>query len=424
MTKLSYGSNGDSVRQLQQALNGKGYNLDVDGGFGAKTEAAVRDYQTKNNLAIDGVAGDETWGSLNAVAPTAQQTPAYTPEPIKVDLKDYTYDPSTDEAYQAAVKKMTETASKAPTYAGTYDKAMQDIYEKIMNRKDFSYDLSQDMLYNQYKDQYVTQGKQAMQDTMGQAAALTGGYDSTYAQSAGQQQYDAYLQKLNAVIPELYQQARANYDAEGNRLQNMMSDTGTMQDKEYSRYADAVNEWRNQLTYDTGRADQAYSNGSNNFYNGHQLADNESDRLYSRRKDAYSNLVQLIGTTGYAPSTDELKAAGMSSQEASQWKSYYDQQMAAAAAAAAAKYSSGSGSSGKKVISSQGNSANPYTGATDNGGMNDSNFTAYMRSIAATASSGNDQAIANRVDAIWGSLSEKQRATLKKVLKNAGYSME
>lgn len=27
MTKLSYGSYGDSVRQLQQALNGKGYNV-------------------------------------------------------------------------------------------------------------------------------------------------------------------------------------------------------------------------------------------------------------------------------------------------------------------------------------------------------------------------------------------------------------
>ena len=39
--KLSYGSSGASVRQLQQALNEAGYALDVDGGFGPKTKAAV-----------------------------------------------------------------------------------------------------------------------------------------------------------------------------------------------------------------------------------------------------------------------------------------------------------------------------------------------------------------------------------------------
>ena len=47
----------------------------------------------------------------------------------------------------------------------------------------------------------MQQGKQAMQDTMGQAAALTGGYGSTYGQAVGQQQYDAYLQNLNDEVP-------------------------------------------------------------------------------------------------------------------------------------------------------------------------------------------------------------------------------
>ena len=50
---LSYGSSGSAVRQLQSALNKAGYGLAVDGIFGAKTQAAVRDYQRKNpNLSI------------------------------------------------------------------------------------------------------------------------------------------------------------------------------------------------------------------------------------------------------------------------------------------------------------------------------------------------------------------------------------
>ena len=42
-----------------------------------------------------------------------------------------------------------------------------------------------------------------MKDTMGQAAALTGGYGSSYAESSAQQQYDAYLQQLGDIVPEL-----------------------------------------------------------------------------------------------------------------------------------------------------------------------------------------------------------------------------
>ena len=54
-----YGSYGETVKQLQQALNQVGYSLDVDGGFGEKTRAAVLDYQRKNGLRVDGVAGSE-----------------------------------------------------------------------------------------------------------------------------------------------------------------------------------------------------------------------------------------------------------------------------------------------------------------------------------------------------------------------------
>ena len=64
--QVGYGSTGSAVSKLQTVLNEHGYSLAVDGIFGAKTQAAVRDYQKRNNLKLDGIAGKETWGSLLA----------------------------------------------------------------------------------------------------------------------------------------------------------------------------------------------------------------------------------------------------------------------------------------------------------------------------------------------------------------------
>ena len=73
---VAYGSQGSAVKQLQSELNKRGYQLDEDGVFGKKTKAAVRDYQKKNRLTmVDGIAGDETWGSLLS-APTAAEQQA------------------------------------------------------------------------------------------------------------------------------------------------------------------------------------------------------------------------------------------------------------------------------------------------------------------------------------------------------------
>ena len=62
--QVGFGSTGSAVSKLQTILNQHGYGLAVDGIFGEKTRAAVRDYQKRYNLKLDGIAGPETWGSL------------------------------------------------------------------------------------------------------------------------------------------------------------------------------------------------------------------------------------------------------------------------------------------------------------------------------------------------------------------------
>ena len=278
------------------------------------------------------------------------------------------YDPGGNQAYQEALRRMQETEQTRPEYQDSYSQQLKDLYDKIMGREKFQYDAANDPLYQQYRQMYVQQGRQAMADTMGQAAGLTGGYGSTYSQAAGQQQYDAYLQKLNEVVPELYAQARQAYNDEGDRMLQQYQLTGDLRDDEYSRYQDRLSNWWKDLSYQADRADTEYSRGAENWWNAESAGRQDREFAYQQKKDAYSNLVTLIGATGYSPSQQELEAAGMSAAEAAKWQEYYRQQQAAAAAAARYSSSGGSGSGGRSSArkSSGGRSYAGYPGSGGN----------------------------------------------------------
>ena len=199
-----------------------------------------------------------------------------------IDLSQYSYDASTNAAYQEALAALKAAQSQVPTYKGTYDAQLDEIYNQIINRDKFKYDLNSDALYNQYKDQYVNLGKMAMMDTMGQAAGMTGGYGNSYASTAGNQAYQAYLQQLNDVVPELYGMARDQYNQEGQDLLNKYSVTGDMADTEYGRYQDDLSQWWHNVDYLTGRADTEYSKGFENWHTGYQ-------NKYQEERDAVAD---------------------------------------------------------------------------------------------------------------------------------------
>lgn len=278
------------------------------------------------------------------------------------------YDPSGNQAYQEALRRMQETEGTRPEYQDSYSRQLQDLYEKIMGREKFQYDAANDPVYQQYRQMYVQQGRQAMADTMGLAAGLTGGYGSTYSQAAAQQQYDAYLQKLNEVVPELYAQARQAYNDEGDRLLQQYQMTGDLRDDEYSRYQDQLSDWWKNLSFQADRADTEYSRGAENWWNAESAGRQDREFAYQQKKDAYSNLVTLIGATGYSPSQQELEAAGMSAAEAARWQEYYRQQQAAAAAARSG-YGSGGGS-GKSGKSTGGGDSKGIAPAPEGSGGN------------------------------------------------------
>src|ERR687892_103062 len=70
---LMYGSQGELVTHVQQALQ-----VSADGILGPETDTAVRQYQTRAGLEVDGIVGPATWGSLfesGSVAGAANVSP-------------------------------------------------------------------------------------------------------------------------------------------------------------------------------------------------------------------------------------------------------------------------------------------------------------------------------------------------------------
>lgn len=224
MATYRVGSSGAGVRELQELLNQNGANIAVDGKYGGETEGAVRQYQQNNGLTVDGIAGDETFGSLRGgTGGTTAKTTAQM-------LKEY-------------------EANRPADYTSSYQTQIDELLSQITGRQPFRYDYASDPLYQQYAQNYQRQGKLAMQDTMGQAAALTGGYGNTYATTAGQQMYNQYMQQLNNIIPELQQNAYGMYADEGDRLAQMLAIYQAADDSDYSRWADQYSMWQGERDY-------------------------------------------------------------------------------------------------------------------------------------------------------------------------------
>lgn len=127
------------------------------------------------------------------------------------------------ESLTEAYKPKTEEPS-APDYA----KMSKEYMDQYLTRKPFEFDVNADILYQQYRKQAAESGRMAMEDTMARAAAMTGGYVSSFAQAAGQQALQKELDAADQMIPELYQLARSRYDAEGQDLLTKASAAASM----------------------------------------------------------------------------------------------------------------------------------------------------------------------------------------------------
>lgn len=232
----------------------------------------------------------------------------------------------TDEALQAK-DLYTRYSNLYDNYTreeNKYKDQTESLGQQLINYKPFTYDINSDVMYRQYKDQYQKLGQQAMADTMGQAAALTGGYGNSYAATVGNQAYQSYLQQLYDRIPELYNMALNNYNTnrsnlesalatasqlynmEENRIDNdyqlladkynaYMSRYDTLSDRDYTAYSDALALAEQQRQFNAQMAEDQRQFNANLAYQ--READNYANQLSQLQNELQS---QIDGTYSYS----------------------------------------------------------------------------------------------------------------------------
>lgn len=202
------------------------------------------------------------------------------------------------------------TYSGAPKYNNQYADQIGALTDELMNREKFSYDPNHDPLYEQYQTAYTREGKRAMQDTVGDVSARTGGLASSYATTAASQAYDNYMGQLADKIPELEQLAYSMYRDDQNDKRQDIQMLLALEQGDYGKYQDLLNQYNADRgfgygiysddwnrNYQTGRdqiADSRYDAQWQYQLGRDQIADSryEDELKYSREQDQLNRKYQ------------------------------------------------------------------------------------------------------------------------------------
>lgn len=155
----------------------------------------------------------------------------------------------------------------APDYKSRYQSKIDALADSLLNREAFRYSPEEDPAYLQYAEAYQKEGKRAMQDTLGQLSARTGGLASSYAGAAAQQSYENYMASLADKIPELKQLAYSMYLDESNARRSDLELLGALEQRDLDRYRTQLNKYN---------ADRDFSYG---------VYSDDWDRSYKRERD-------------------------------------------------------------------------------------------------------------------------------------------
>lgn len=131
-------------------------------------------------------------------------------------------------AYNKTAKFYGDQPGGYSSYSSKYSRQIDDLWNQLSN---YGYgDFLNGDLYGALEGQYTTLGQQAMQDTLGQVSARTGGMASSYAGTVAQAAYNNYMQQLEQAAMDMYSD---EYGRKSNNLSTLMS----MDNNAYNRFA-------------------------------------------------------------------------------------------------------------------------------------------------------------------------------------------
>ena len=239
----------------------------------------TKDAQTKKGEALE---------ALDAIP-----TPTVNEEYLQILNTPYTMSSTVQNAWNVT----NSIKEKLLSGRTSYTDQIQNLMNQIQNRDKFSYDVDTDMLFQQALASAMGSGQQAMRDTIGQASALTGGYASSYATSAGNQAYNAYIQDAYNNLPEYYQMALEAYQMEGQDMYNQLSMLNDADATEYGRMLDSYNISYTEANDMYNREYAQYQDTWSNTYNMANLDLEQQGMAYDQAFNTYNVYADYADTS-------------------------------------------------------------------------------------------------------------------------------
>ena len=153
-------------------------------------------------------------------------------------------------------------AKKPEDYTSKYKDRINGVMGQLDGMKEFSYDPTRDAAYEQYKNSYTRQAKLANENAQANASAISGGYGSSYGTQAGQNAYTATMNNLDNVLNSLQDQSRSEYTAKRTGLESQLSGLQNAEQQDYQNYQKDMANWMDGLQYRQNEYDKASSESS------------------------------------------------------------------------------------------------------------------------------------------------------------------
>lgn len=335
--------------------------------------------------------------------------------------------------------------NNAPSYVNRYQSQIDGLTSQILGRAAFEYDPENDPTYQQYKASYTRSGQRAMQDTLGQVSARTGGLASSYAGGAAQQTYDNYMSALADKIPELRQLAYSMYQDEGNTQRANLEMLMALEQGDYSKYQNLLSQYNTDRSFDYGIfrdsvGDQRYEDET--AYNRENYA---SETEYNRALSKAQTMAAVGDFSGY-------KELGYSDDEIANLKIAWDAAQMLSRSSGRSGGGGSSGGSGKTGSDTQGggivetmlsfgddNKAYEYllglkysnsksdtlwemyqAAKESSGGGARYDFTAVQRSLNEQLSNGREERALAYIESFWDGLTNAQQRQVQSILARHG----
>lgn len=192
---------------------------------------------------------------------------------------------STYKANKKYQSQLRSAEKKQPTYKDAYKGYKNAVVNQLEN-SGFEFDTN-NPVYQAYANDYRLLGNIAADASQANIEGLSGGYGTTYSGTVAQQGLESHLANEKNIIPALYQQERANYQADQANLANRANLYNQLESQDFAQFQDKLARWN-------ANRDYYY----NKFINDYQQSARQHSTSRATENSTESSVTTGVGGSG------------------------------------------------------------------------------------------------------------------------------